>query len=270
LHYVRGGSGPAIVLLHGFPQDWYEWRHVMPRLARRFTVVAVDLRGVGGSEPTGAGYDAATLAEDVHRLARQLKLGRYYVAGHDIGGMVTYALARLHPRELRGAMIVDVPLPGIDPWPEVEADPLLWHFRFHQTAKVPESLVTGRQQVYFRQAFFDRLAARPGAITDQDVAHYARAYSPAARLRAGFEFYRAFPETSRFNRSRRSRLDLPIVLAGGDQAVGRINPRIAEALRRLGCRNVTTELVRDSGHYVPEEQPDTLAALLERHAAVRR
>jgi pimeloyl-ACP methyl ester carboxylesterase len=94
LHYVRGGTGPAVVLLHGFPQDWYEFHQIMPRLATKFTVIAVDLRGVGGSAAPLDGYDAAHLAEDVHQLAQQLRLERPYIASHDIGGMVAYAYAR--------------------------------------------------------------------------------------------------------------------------------------------------------------------------------
>jgi pimeloyl-ACP methyl ester carboxylesterase len=91
-HYVRGGSGPVVILLHGFPKDWTEWRHVMPDLAKRFTVLALDLRGVGGSRPTQRGYDAANLARDVRALVQRLKLERPFIAGHDIGGMVAYAL----------------------------------------------------------------------------------------------------------------------------------------------------------------------------------
>ena len=94
LHYVRGGSGPAIIPLHGFPEDWYEFRLVMPRLAKTFTVLAVDLRGVGESAPSATGYEAANLAEDVHQLVVSLGLEHVYVFGHDIGGMVTYAFAR--------------------------------------------------------------------------------------------------------------------------------------------------------------------------------
>jgi pimeloyl-ACP methyl ester carboxylesterase len=112
LHYARGGRGPAVILLHGFPQDWSVFRRIMPRLARAFTVVAVDLRGIGGSTPAPNVYDAATLAEDIHQLARHLALEKPYIAGHDNGGTVAYALARLHPEAPRGVMILDVPIPG--------------------------------------------------------------------------------------------------------------------------------------------------------------
>ena len=124
LHYVRGGSGPAVILLHGFPQDWYEYHQVMPRLAQRFTVVAVDLRRIGGSTATAGGYEAANLAEDIRQLSQQLQLERPYLVGHDMGAMVAYAFARRFPDAARGVMLLDVPLPGIEPWDKVVADPL--------------------------------------------------------------------------------------------------------------------------------------------------
>jgi hypothetical protein len=92
LHYVRGGTGSAVILVHGFPEDWYEYHRVMPLLAKQFTVVAVDLRGIGGSAETAGGYDAANMAEDVHQLAEHLHLEHVYVVGHDIGGMVALCL----------------------------------------------------------------------------------------------------------------------------------------------------------------------------------
>jgi alpha-beta hydrolase superfamily lysophospholipase len=95
LHYVRGGKGPAVVLIHGFPQDWFEYYAIMPRLSEQFNVIAIDLRGVGGSTSTLNGYDAANMAEDVHQLAAALKLERVYIVGHDIGGQVAYALSLL-------------------------------------------------------------------------------------------------------------------------------------------------------------------------------
>lgn len=267
LHYVRGGSGPALILLHGFPQDWREWHRVMPRLAERFTIVAPDLRGIGGSQLTQTGYDAATLAADIHGLVRELGLRDAYVAGHDIGGMVAYAYARLYPDDLRGVMILDVALPGVRPWEEVNRDPRLWHFHFHQTAAVPELLVQGRQAEYFRYGFFDRFARHRERIGDDEVARYAASYA-GERLRAAFGFYRAFPDNERFNRERREPIGVPLVLAGGEDAVGRIVPQIAEGTRELGWSHVATEVIRDSGHYVADEQPDAVAGLLDRYAAV--
>jgi pimeloyl-ACP methyl ester carboxylesterase len=102
-----------LILVHGFPEDWYEFHRLMPRLAKRFTVIAVDLRGIGGSTATPGGYDGTNMAEDVRQLAAELKLERIYIVGHDLGGMVTYAFVRRYPEVTRGAMILDVPIPGV-------------------------------------------------------------------------------------------------------------------------------------------------------------
>ena len=266
IHYVRGGTGPVVILVHGFPEDWYEWHKIMPRLSKKFTVIAVDLRGIGGSKATLAGYEKANMAEDIHQLIVHLKLRRVYIAGHDIGGMVAYAFLRSHPEETRGTMIVDVGLPGISPWEEDKVNPVLWHFCFHQTPKLPEQLIAGRQFIYFREAMFDRWSLNNKAVTDADVTHYADSYGAPEQLRAGLEFYRAFPADEKFNSAQQSRLDVPIVLAGADHSVAPNLPRIAESLRKNGCANVTIEIIAQSGHYVAEEQPEIVAGLIERYA----
>jgi pimeloyl-ACP methyl ester carboxylesterase len=268
LHYIRGGAGPALILIHGFAEDWYEWHKIIPRLAKKFTVVAVDLRGIGGSKATPAGYDAANMAEDIHRLVLHLKLGHVYIAGHDIGGMVTYAFVRIYPKETRGVMILDVGLPGIAPWEEDKANPVLWHFGFHQTPQLPEQLIAGRQFIYFREGMFDRFALNTKVITDADVAHYANSYVAPEQLRAGLGFYRAFPDDEKFNAAQRSVLNVPIVLAGGDHSAGPNLPRIAESLRKNGCANVTIRVIQKSGHYVVDEQPEIVAELIERYASL--
>src|SRR5438034_4561150 len=137
LHYVRTGEGAPLVLIHGCPQDWSEFRAIIPHLAQKFTVGAGDLRGIGGSTATPGGYDAANMAEDVYQLLSALKLQRAYVVGHDIGGMVAYALVRRHPQALRAVMILDTPTPGLDGWDEVMSNPVVWHVRFMQTPDLP-------------------------------------------------------------------------------------------------------------------------------------
>src|SRR5579859_1323028 len=114
LHYVSGGSGPAIIFLHGFSQDWYEFSQVMCLLAGRYTVIAVDLRGIGESTATRAEFDAETQAHDIHELASQLAIKDPYLVAHDMGGMIAYAYARLYPFETRGVAILDGPLPASD------------------------------------------------------------------------------------------------------------------------------------------------------------
>lgn len=145
IHYVRGGRGPVLVLLHGFPQDWSEWRRLMTRLAATFTVIAVDLRGVGGSAAPTDGYDAANLAEDVYQLLDTLGLDRAHIVGHDVGGWVAYAFTRLHPQAASTLLIIETPIPGIEPFQHLDIDVPLWHGEFHMIPDLPEALVTGRQ-----------------------------------------------------------------------------------------------------------------------------
>lgn len=261
LHYIRGGAGPTVILLHGFPEDWYEYRRVIPRLAEHFTVMAVDLRGLGGSAVTTDGYDAANMAEDVHQLAERLHLGHVYLVGHDIGGMVAYAFVRRYPEASRGAMIIDAPLPGIGPWDAVKADPFAWHIMFHQTPDLPEQLLAGRETIYFRY-FLDR-----NTFSDAEVARYARAYAAPEHLRAMLEIYRAFPANEKFNAAQQSAIGVPLVLAPGENSpFEKLMPSIAAALQAHGCANVKVEVVKDSMHYVVDEQPEAVAELIERYA----
>lgn len=262
LHYVRGGSGPAVILIHGFPQDWYEYHAIMPRLAKQFTVIAVDLPGVGGSSAVAGRYEAATMAEDVEKLIASLNLEHVYVVGHDVGGMVAYAYVRRYPQTLRGSMILDVPLPGIDGWDEIQGNPVMWHVRFMQVPGLAEKLVTGRQADYFAYFF------QYGKITPQEAAHFDQAYDSPVQLHAVFEMYRAFPANAKFNAAQRTEIDVPVFLAAGDGSpFASMIPKMAEALRANGCRNVETGLIAGAVHYVVEDQPDEVAALIELHAS---
>jgi pimeloyl-ACP methyl ester carboxylesterase len=263
LHYVRGGTGPAIILLHGFPEDWYAYHRVMPLLAKQFTVVAVDLRGIGGSAATAAGYDAANMAEDVHRLMEYLHFEHVYVVGHDIGGMVAYAFARRYPESCRGVMLLDAPVPGLGPWDAVKANPITWHIHFQQTPDLPEQLIAGREAIYFRHFLHS------DTFRDADVARYARAYAAPEHLRAALEIYRAFPANEKFNAAQGSAISLPLVLAPGEHSpFEKLMPSFAEALRGHGCTNVKIEVIQNSVHYVADEQPEAVAELIERDASL--
>ena len=261
LYYVRGGAGPAVILLHGFPEDWFAYHRLMPRLAKQFTVVAVDLRGIGGSTATAGGYDAANMAEDVRQLAEHLHLEHVYVVGHDIGGMVAYAFVRRYPETTRGMMLLDAPVPGLGPWDAVKTNPITWHIHFQQTPDLPEQLIAGREAIYFRH-FLDR-----DTFSDADVARYARAYAAPEHLRALLEIYRAFPANERFNAAQRSATSVPLVLAPGENSpFEKLMPGFAEALRDHGCANVKIEVIEQSAHYVADEQPEAVAQLIERYA----
>jgi pimeloyl-ACP methyl ester carboxylesterase len=261
LHYVRGGRGPPLVLLHGFPQDWSEYQTIMPRLAARFTVIAVDLRGVGGSEATPGGYDAANMAEDVSQLVESLKLQRPYVVGHDLGAIVAYAWVRRHPEGVRGAMLLDAPIPGVEGWDEAMSSPAVWHVAFMSTPDVPEKLVAGRHQVYLDYFF------QFSKFTPAERARYLKAYESAAQLRAAFEMYRAFPADIRFNTAHHGPSDVPLFLAAGAKSpFAHLLPQMAHGLRADGFRHVETGLIPGAVHYVVEDQPAAVEDLIEQHA----
>lgn len=269
IHYVRGGRGPALVLLHGFPQDWFEWRRVMPQLSQRFTVVAVDLRGVGGSAPSVAGYAAADLAEDVRLVVDALSLGQAHVVGHDVGGWVAYAFARRFPGSTRTVTLLETLVPGIEPWLDLDIDVPLWHGAFHMVPGLPEALVADRQAVYFRY-FFDVGTNDNGVISDADLEHYADAYGDPDRLRSAFEIYRAVPANMTYNAGQTDPVDIPLLLVGGEHVFGPVLARLADNLRdNHGSSDLDVQIVPDGKHYLVEERPDDVADLIERHAANR-
>jgi pimeloyl-ACP methyl ester carboxylesterase len=262
LHYVRGGNGPPVILIHGFPQDWFEYQGIMPRLAKHFTVVAVDLRGIGGSKATPGGYDAANMAEDIQQLLAALKLQQVYIVGHDIGGQVAYALLRRYPQDLRGVMILDSPIPGIAGWDESMSGPGVWHVGFMQVPGLAEKLVAGRQAAYLGYFFgFSK-------FTPAERAHYLEAYSSTAQLHAAFEIYRAFPANVKFNAAQHGPNEVPLFLATGEKSpFAPLEPKMAEGLRAAGFTHVETGVIRGAVHYDVQDQPDATAALIEQHAA---
>jgi pimeloyl-ACP methyl ester carboxylesterase len=262
IHCVSGGSGPAIIFLHGFSQDWYEFSQVMCLLANRYTVIAIDLRGIGKSKATRADYDAETLANDLHELAGQLAIKDPYIVGHDMGGMIAYAYARLYPAETRGIAILDGPLPGTPSTDLMVKLPFLWHFTFHRIPKLPEWLIGSHAYTYFKTAFFRRFAKDKQAMSDAVMRHYASAYTTPEQLRAGLGLYRTYRKNQAFMRAHRDELHVPILLLEGDYGSGKPGPTARELANKFGCRIVTAQVMAGCGHFMTDEQPNVIADLL--------
>jgi pimeloyl-ACP methyl ester carboxylesterase len=260
LHYVTAGEGGhTVVLLHGFPQTWWQWRLVIPPLVEAgYRVVAPDYRGAGHSWRPAGGYDKRTMAGDIHRLLQRLGIeGPVAVVGHDIGLMVAYAYAR----EFAAAqlVVVDAPLPGTEVFDRLRSDPRVWHFAFHGARDVPELLVAGRERPYL-QAFFDARCFVP--ISDEDLDVYASAYSAPGAMRAGFELYRAFDQDAADNRAaleRDGRLTVPVLAVGGDIST---SGALVEEMMREVAEHVTGVRVPRTAHWVPEENPDAFVRAL--------
>jgi pimeloyl-ACP methyl ester carboxylesterase len=266
LHHVTAGSGPPVVLLHGWPQTWFCWRGVIPLLAEHHTVIAPDLRGLGDSSRPASGYDKRTLAGDVRRLVvDHLGFAGFHLVGHDWGGATAYSLAAHFPEAVETLAVLDVTIPG-SAGVDVSQGGRRWHHAFHRTAGLPEALVGGREAVYLRW-FYDTLGHRPGVVSDEDLAEYVRTYSEPGALHAGFELYRATPQDIEDNRAvaARGKLPMPVLAVGGGAGWGR-GSEVEDSLRPL-ADDVRGVVIDQAGHWIPDEQPERLAGLLLAHFA---
>lgn len=271
LHAVTGGDGPALLLIGGWPQTWYAWREVMPALARRHTVVAVDSRGAGLSDKPDDGYDAGTLAADLVALMTALGHDRFDAVGHDIGMWTAYALAADHPDRVGRLAILEAVIPGLTPSPPffgpAAANLKLWQFGFNRLTDLNEGLVQGRERLFFGWQFATK-AATPTAIPAYAVDVYVDAITADPRaLRASFAYYRALDETIAQNEQRgKTRLTLPVLALGGALWSG----ASAAQTMRLAADDVTEVVLDDCGHYPAEEQPARFAEILEDFLAANR
>jgi pimeloyl-ACP methyl ester carboxylesterase len=257
MHYVIGGQGDPVVLLHGFPQSWYEWRHIMPALAKNYTVIAPDLRGFGDSSKPITGYDGKTTAEDIYQLTSQLGFNQIFLAAHDVGSQTAYSYAAAHPNNVSKLVIMDFPFPGFLPPEFGENGP--WWFAFQQTPNLPEALVEDKEREYISW-FFKGLAYNPSAITEEDIDVFANHFSSPGGMRAAFEHFRAFPIDAEQNKeSAKDKITMPVLVLGGDiyPALGGDFPgNLALSSTQALAANVTGVIVPLSGHWIPEEQPE--------------
>jgi len=271
LHYVTAGAGVPVVLLHGWPQTHHEWRHLIPLLANDFRVIAPDLRGLGDSSRPLDGYDCATVGADLWEfLHDHLGLPEWHLVGHDWGGPVAFALAAAHQQAISTLAILDVTVPGIGP--DISQGGKRWHHAFHMTPDLPEALVQGRERAYLAW-FYEAFSHQRGAITASDVDEYLRTYTQPGAMRAGFAYYRNIPRNVADNRALMEsglRLTMPVLALGGGRAEARGRGSEPEESLRLIADDVTGGVVRDSGHFIPEEAPRELARLLLQHFAKRR
>ncbi|WP_200208857.1 alpha/beta fold hydrolase [Micromonospora coerulea] len=263
LNYVRGGSGPPLVLLHGYPQCWHMWRHVLPELGRSFEVVAPDQRGFGDSDAPAGGYDKKTLAADLHGLLTGLGLSDdIRLVGHDLGTMVAYAYAAAHPDVVSRLVLTEAPIPDESLY-EIPAltpaGPAVWNFGFFNVGNgLPEQLITGRERLWVDR-FTDSIMVNKGSLGPDDIEEYARHLRNPDHLRASFDWFRAFAQDVADNAGYRSaRLPMPVLAVGARASLGE---QVAAQVRRY-ADTVTGEVVQDCGHWLFEERPAELTALL--------
>ncbi len=258
IHVRVGGTGPAVVLLHGYGETGDMWAPMAADLARDHTVIVPDLRGMGLSTKPAGGYDKKTQAGDVAGVMDALKVDKADVVAHDIGNMVAYAFAEQNQNRVTRLVLIDAPVPGIGPWDEILKNPLLWHFRFGGPDM--ERLVAGRERIYLDR-FWNEFSADPKKFDEASREHYAKLYARPGAMHAGFEQFHAFDQDAIDNKgflATYGKLTMPVLALGGEKSFG---PMMATVMR-FTATNVTEGVVPASGHWIMEENPKATIALV--------
>jgi pimeloyl-ACP methyl ester carboxylesterase len=258
IHYLTAGHGPAVILLHGYTQTSRMWRPLIPQLVAKFTVIAPDLPGIGDSDIPKDGLDMKTAAIRIHALAKSLGIVKARVVGHDIGLMVAYAYAAQFPLEVEKLVVLDAFLPGVAGWKGVYDNPDMWHFRFH--GPTPEALVKGREKTYFEYFWNDLAADGAHSVPPADREAYIAAYARPGRMRAGWAYFAAWPQTAKgFARLAQTKLTMPVLSISGEKAGGDV---LGQQMK-LVATDVKIVVLKDTGHWVMEERPkETMEAVV--------
>jgi pimeloyl-ACP methyl ester carboxylesterase len=260
LHVAEAGQdhSDSVIFLHGWPEDWTEWRRIMELAAGTHHVVAFDLPGIGESHGAGSGGEKSAIATIIHQAVRVMNLRKPTIVGHDAGAMVAYAYLRTFSSEIRAAVLMSSVIPGVEPWTKVLSNPYIWHFAFHNTPRLPEALVMGNQRVYFDH-FFDVLTRDPAAIDNPARDHYASAYGSPESLQAGFALYRAFGKDADTNRKDTIKIEVPLLYLRGEFEGGDMDEYV-NGFHAAGITSVTHARIPGSGHFTPEENPEAVWA----------
>jgi len=260
LHYVIGGVGDPLVLIPGYPETWWAYRHVMATLAKKYVVIVVEMRGMGGSSKPEAGYDKKNMAQDIYDLAQALGYQKIYIGGHDIGAHVAYSFAVNHPDAVRKLILLDTPHPdpsmyNLPMLPMLNANYLYpWWLAFNQVKELPEQILAGRMHSVIAW-FFDHLLKNKNAVSDFDQAVYSNAYNSKDAIRASNAWYQAFPQDIEDSKTY-GKIEVPVLgIAGSGYAL------LASALPNIS-NNFQLEEIKDTGHFLLSESPSETANLM--------
>jgi pimeloyl-ACP methyl ester carboxylesterase len=258
LHYVAAGtSGTPILLVHGFPETWWAFRKLIPLLAARHRVFAVDLRGFGDSDNGPGEYDSATSAEDLHQLIEHLNLGPVHLTGQDISGAAAFRLATMYPQDVLSFTAIEMGLPGFGL--ETLADVThggVWYIGVLAAPGIPEMLLAGREREFLGQFAFPTMTATPGAITDTDIDEFTRAYARPDGWRGAIGLYQSMlREGSEIKAlAETPGLTVPVLAIGAGGG-----PFTAATMTQATAGDVTSVSLDGVGHYAAMEAPDELA-----------
>jgi pimeloyl-ACP methyl ester carboxylesterase len=256
--FDRIGHGEKVLLISGFPQTRRSWNRLIPLLSPKFETIAADLPSFGDSGFLGAPATTENVGKVFHAFVENLGAPLHVVA-HDFGAWCAYSWALQFPRDFKSLTLIDAGIPGVTLTDDVQlADyKRKWNFIFQMLPDLPAELTRGKEDLYVGWWFKNKVY-RPGVIPPDDVEAYVRAYARDGRMDAAFDYCRNIEEDMRFNRNGfREKLPIRLLAVGGDHAI----PNMGESLEPF-FRDVTSLVVKDSGHFVPEEQPEALARAL--------
>ena len=256
--YMAEGNGVPIVLLHGWPQSSHVWHKVVPFLAADHRVVLIDLPGLGESQSFDV-FDTGGVADIIAEATEALGISSYHLVGHDIGAWVATSLALRHENRLKSLTVVDAGIPGLIPDEIFKPSNAsrVWQFYFHAVADIPELLTEGREREYIAWYFHNKAIVKD-AISESDIDFYTNQYRRKHAMSNGFGYYRAFTKSADQNRASQQKLVIPVLAIGGESAVG---ASIGAAMNKIAA-TVSTKVIANCGHYVPEERPSEFSETL--------
>jgi pimeloyl-ACP methyl ester carboxylesterase len=258
--FVRvGGHGPAVLLLHGFGDTGDMWEPLAVKLAADHLVIVPDLRGMGLSSHPEDGYEKTAQARDLAAILDRLDVHQAQLVTHDIGNMVGYALAAQFPERISRWVVMDAPLPGLGNWNAQLINPKTWHFNFR--GPDVERLVAGRERILLDR-FYNDMSDDPARIDEQTRQHYAELYARPGAIHDAFGGqFAAFATDAEENKAlfaRLGKLPMPILAIGGDHSYGATMKAELESV----AINVQGAVIKDSGHWIMEEQPAQAVAVI--------
>ena len=263
IHYRFAGSGAPVVLLHGVPKTGYHWRHLLPKLSDKYTVIVPDLRGLGDSDHPEGGYDSATMSDDIAELMSKLGHASYSVIGEDWGAAIGYQLAARNPQHVKALVFAEAFMPGFNfeqhtaVTPENVSDIFIWHVGFYFTPDVPEMLIAGHERELITHMIKTERRF-PISATSDAIDEYVRCYSMPGGIRSMLAVYRAMLVDGEQNRqSSQIKLELPVLALGGDGFIGERN----ESMMKQLANNVAGHVFH-AGHDLAEEVPAEMAAVV--------
>ncbi len=263
MHYVEAGEGPPVILLHGFPETWFAWRHQIPVLAKRYRVIVPDLRGYGATSKPAAGYDKRTMAQDIVALMKSLGIVKAFIVGHDRGARVATRLAKDHPDLVQKLVVMDnIPTRVIFDSMNATVARGHWFFLFNSVLDLPEALITGREEIWLRY-IFSSWCYNPELFSPEEIQTYVTAYSEAGALKGAFNDYRAAQEdVAQDEVDKDVLIEAPTLVLWGEDFESGGKMWDFRAIWQGMAKNPEFVSLKQCGHLPHEERPEKVSQAL--------